>query len=65
MIPMKFYQNMVIETLQKEEYVMIYLNSWQFVELNDKIWIVFYRKYNLGVQMEEKLRSFSKICRRK
>ena len=62
MIPMKFYQNMVIETLQKEEYVMIYLNSWQFVELNDKKFgLSFYRKYNLGVQMEEKLNRFLKF----
>ena len=62
MIPMKFYQNMVTETLQKEEYVMIYLNSWQFVELNDqKFGLSFYRKYNLGVQMEEKLDRFLKF----
>lgn len=62
MIPMKFYQNMVTETLQKEEYVMIYLNSWQFVELNDKKFgLSFYRKYNLGVQMEEKLDRFLKF----
>ena len=62
MIPMKFYQNMVTETLQKEEYVLIYLNSWQFVELNDKKFgLSFYRKYNLGVQMEEKLDRFLKF----
>ena len=62
MIPMKFYQNMVTETLQKEEFVMIYLNSWQFVELNDKKFgLSFYRKYNLGVQMEEKLDRFLKF----
>ena len=62
MIPMKFYQNMVTETLEKEEYVMIYLNSWQFVELNDKKFgLSFYRKYNLGVQMEEKLDRFLKF----
>ena len=41
---------------------MIYLNSWQFVELNDKKFgLSFYRKYNLGVQMEEKLDRFLKF----
>lgn len=61
MIPMKYYQNMVNETLQKEEYVMIYLNSWQFVELNDKKFgLPFYRKYNLGTEMEKKFDRFLK-----
>ena len=56
------YSRLPYETLEKEEYVMIYLNSWQFVELNDKKFgLSFYRKYNLGVQMEEKLDRFLKF----
>lgn len=61
MIPLFFYKSMINETLQKDEYVMIYLNSWQFVELNDeKFGLPFYRKYNLGIEMESKLDRFLK-----
>lgn len=59
MIPLVFYKNMINETLQKEEYVMIYLHSWQFSELNhSKFGLPIYRKYNLGKQMEHKLDRF-------
>lgn len=59
MIPLFLYKNMINETLQKEDYVMVYLNSWQFLELNHhKFGLLLYRKYNLGKQMEEKLERF-------
>ena len=59
LIPMFFYKNMINETLQKEDYVMVYLNSWQFLELNhSKFGLPLYRKYNLGKQMENKLERF-------
>jgi hypothetical protein len=31
-LPMKYYQNMVLETLKNDEFVLIYLNSWQFTD---------------------------------
>ncbi len=59
MIPLFFYENMINETLKKEDYVMVYLDSWQFVELNhSKFGLPLYRKYNLGKQMENKLDRF-------
>lgn len=61
MIPLKFYQNMINETLLNNEYVVIYVNSWQFTELNhSKFGLPFYRKYNLGREMENKLSRFLK-----
>lgn len=60
MIPLFFYKNMVNNSMKGEdEYIVIYLNSWQFVELNhSKFGLPFYRKYNLGRQMENKLGRF-------
>lgn len=59
LIPMFFYKNMINETLQKEDYVLVYLNSWQFLGLNhSKFGLPLYRKYNLGKQMENKLERF-------
>ncbi|MEF9479943.1 hypothetical protein OWR28_21510 [Chryseobacterium sp. 1B4] len=34
-LPMKYYQNMVLETLQNEEFVLIYLNTWQFTDFKN------------------------------
>ena len=60
MIPLFFYKNMVNNSMKgDDEYIVIYLNSWQFVELNhSKFGLPFYRKYNLGRQMEDKLGRF-------
>jgi len=60
MIPLFFYKNMVNNSMKADdEYIVIYLNSWQFVELNhSKFGLPFYRKYNLGKQMEKKLSRF-------
>lgn len=60
MLPMFFYKNMVNNSMKgDDEYIVIYLNSWQFVELNhSKFGLPLYRKYNLGKQMERKLERF-------
>ncbi|MGZ5196901.1 MAG: polysaccharide deacetylase [Kaistella sp.] len=58
-VPLKFYQNMVTETLKKEDFVLIYLNSWQFTNFEKfRFRIPFYRKYNSGRKMEDKLEYF-------
>lgn len=60
MIPLFFYKNMINNSMKgDDEYIVIYLNSWQFVELNhSKFGLPLYRKYNLGRQMEDKLGRF-------
>ena len=58
-LPLKFYQNMVTETIQNEDFVLIYLNSWQFTDFDKfRFKIPFYRKYNSGRKMEDKLERF-------
>ncbi len=32
---MKYYQNMVFETLKNDDFVLVYLDSWQFTGLRD------------------------------
>ncbi|MDC8100917.1 polysaccharide deacetylase family protein [Chryseobacterium rhizosphaerae] len=55
-LPMKYYQNMVLETLQNEEFVLIYLNSWQFTDFKKyRFDIPFYRSLFSGKKMEDKL----------
>ncbi len=55
-LPMKYYQNMVFETLKNDDFVLIYLNSWQFTDFNKyQFDIPFYRKLNSGKKMEDKL----------
>lgn len=55
-LPMKYYQNMVLETLQNEEFVLIYLNSWQFTDFSKyRFDIPVYRKLFSGKKMEDKL----------
>ncbi|WP_312992597.1 polysaccharide deacetylase family protein [Chryseobacterium flavum] len=55
-LPMKYYQNMVLETLQNEEFVLIYLNSWQFTDFRKyRFDIPFYRSLFSGKKMEDKL----------
>ncbi|HCN49394.1 MAG TPA: polysaccharide deacetylase [Chryseobacterium sp.] len=55
-LPMKFYQNMVLETLQNDEFVLIYLNSWQFTDFKKyRFDIPFYRSLFSGKKMEDKL----------
>ena len=55
-LPMRYYENMVFETLKSDEFVLIYLNSWQFTDFSTyKFDIPFYRKYSSGKKMEDKL----------
>ena len=63
MVPLKFYQNMVTETLKNEDFILIYLNSWQFTDFEKyQFKIPFYRKYNSGRKMEDKLEHFLQWC---
>lgn len=56
MFPMKYYRNMVFETLKNDEFVLIYLGTWQFTDFNKhRFKIPFYRKLNSGKKMEDKL----------
>ncbi|WP_294286687.1 polysaccharide deacetylase [uncultured Chryseobacterium sp.] len=56
MLPMKYYKNMVFETLKKDDFVLIYLNSWQFTDFSKyRFDIPFYRKWNSGKKIEDKL----------
>lgn len=58
-VPLKFYQNMVVETIKNEDFVLIYMNSWQFTDLEKyRFQVPFYRKYNSGRKMENKLENF-------
>ncbi|RMZ59739.1 polysaccharide deacetylase [Chryseobacterium nematophagum] len=55
-LPMKYYQNMVFETLKKDEFVLIYLNSWQFTDFSTYDFKVpLYRKLSSGKKLEDKL----------
>ncbi len=59
MIPMTYYQGMVAETLKNEEFVLIYLNTFQFTDLETYPFsLPFYRRYNSGKKMEDKLEAF-------
>lgn len=58
-VPMKYYQSMVLETLKNEEYVLVYLNMLQFTDFEkNNIKIPFYKKYNTGKKMEDRLEDF-------
>ncbi|MGG5210447.1 polysaccharide deacetylase family protein [Chryseobacterium sp. MIQD13] len=55
-LPMKYYQNMVFETLKNDDFVLIYLNSWQFTDFKKyRFDIPFYRSLFSGKKMEDKL----------
>lgn len=55
-LPMKYYQNMVFETLKNDDFVLIYLNSWQFTDFKKyRFNIPFYRSLFSGKKMEDKL----------
>lgn len=58
-LPMKYYQNMVFETLKNDEFVLVYLDSWQFTDVKRyQFKVPFYRRYNCGKKMEDKLEDF-------
>ncbi|KFF01884.1 polysaccharide deacetylase family protein [Chryseobacterium luteum] len=55
-LPMKYYQSMVFETLKNDGFVLIYLNSWQFTDFKKyRFDIPFYRSLFSGKKMEDKL----------
>lgn len=58
-LPMKYYQNMVFETLKKDDFVLVYLDIWQFTNIKKyQFDVPFYRSYNTGKKMEDKLEEF-------
>ena len=58
-IPLSFYESMVIETIKKDEFVLVYLNSWQFTDFEKgNFEISFYKKYNSGKKLHDKLDDF-------
>ena len=59
MTPQDFYENMILETLKKEDYIQVYLNAWQFYQKEDCPYkLPFYKKFNLGKPIEDKMLSF-------
>lgn len=55
-IPMKYYENMLLESLKNNEYVMIYVNAWQFFNRNESPFdLPFYKKINTGRTFEDRL----------
>lgn len=55
-LPMKYYKNMVFETLKNDDFVLIYLNSWQFTDFKKyQFDIPYYRSLFSGRKMEDKL----------
>ncbi|PQA95170.1 polysaccharide deacetylase [Chryseobacterium shigense] len=55
-LPMKYYKNMVFETLKNDDFVLIYLNSWQFTDFKKYPFDVpYYRSLFSGKKMEDKL----------
>lgn len=60
-VPLTYYQSMVFETIKNEDFVLIYLNSWQFTNFSDHhLKAPFYRKFGSGKKMEDKLDDFLK-----
>jgi len=58
-LPMKYYQNMVFETLKNDDFVLVYLDIWQFTDVKKyNFKVPFYRNYNCGKKMEDKLEAF-------
>lgn len=58
-IPMKYYENMLLESLKNSEFVMIYLNAWQFYDKNENPFkLPFYKQFNLGRKMQDRLEEF-------
>ncbi len=56
MTPMKYYENMLLESLKNNEYVMIYANSWQFFANDESPFeLPFYKRMNTGRKFEDRL----------
>ncbi len=58
-LPMKYYQNMVFETLKNDDFVLVYLDIWQFTDVKKfNFKVPFHRSFNCGKKMEDKLEDF-------
>ena len=50
---------MVLETIKNDDFVLVYLNSWQITDVEKfNFKTPFHRKYNSGRKMENKLEEF-------
>lgn len=59
MIPLSYYESMVIETIKKDEFVLVYLNSWQFTDFEKfQFEIPFYKKFRSGKKLQDKVDQF-------
>lgn len=58
-VPMQYYKSMVTESLKNEEFVLIYLNTWQFTDQKAYgLKVPLYRRFQSGRKMEDKLDHF-------
>ncbi|QDP84240.1 polysaccharide deacetylase [Chryseobacterium sp. SNU WT5] len=58
-VPLSYYQSMVIETIKKDEFVLVYLNSWQFTDFDKYVFEMnFFKKYNSGKKLHDKFDIF-------
>lgn len=58
-LPLKYYENMVLETIKNDDFVIVYLNTWQLTDVEKHPFnISWYRKHNSGRKMENKLENF-------
>lgn len=58
-LPLKYYENMVLETIKNDDFVIVYLNTWQLTDVEKHHFdIPWYRKHNSGRKMENKLENF-------
>lgn len=54
--PIKYYESMLLESLQNKEYVMLYFNVWQLYNKDAMPFkLPFYKKINLGSRFEDRL----------
>lgn len=58
-LPLPYYENMVWETIKNDDFVLIYLNTWQLTDYDRyRFKVPFYRKYGAGRKMSDKLDDF-------
>ena len=58
-VPLPYYKSMVLETIKNDDFVVVYLNTWQFTDFSKyQFKIPFYRKFNSGRKMDDKLETF-------
>ncbi|MCT4084121.1 polysaccharide deacetylase [Elizabethkingia anophelis] len=60
-LPLRYYEGMVLETVNQDEYTLLYYYPWQFMNVKSPDYgLPFYRKYNLGDKMYHKFSEFLK-----